>query len=220
MKLITRYLRLAIGVAALALSAAVLAQPVAGRDYLRMDPPQPTDSGKKVEVREFFWYGCPHCNNLQPSLDAWLKRKSADVEFRRTPAVFQDSWVPLTTAYYTLDALGLVEKLHHQVFAAVHEQKIRLSSPAVLFDWVEKQGVNRQKFIGAYNSFGVRSRVQRSIEMTRLYDISGTPALAVDGKYLVAPSMTLKPDKSVDYDRFFRVLDQVIALARKERAGN
>jgi protein dithiol oxidoreductase (disulfide-forming) len=219
MKLIKRCLRLATCLAALTLSAGVLAQPVAGRDYSRIDPPQPTDSGKKVEVIEFFYYGCPYCNDLQSPLGSWLKKKPSDVEFRRAPAVFQDTWVPLTTAYHALDAMGLVEKLHLDVFAAVHAQKIRLSSPAILFDWVEKKGVDRQKFINTYNSFGVRSRVQRSIEMTRLYDIPGTPALTVDGKFLVAPSMTLKADKSVDYERYFRVLDQVITQARKERAG-
>ena len=100
------------------------AQLVAGRDYQPVKPPQPTDSGNKVEMIEFFWYGCPHCNALQPSLQAWLKRKPADVEFKRQPAVFQESWVPLTQLYYTLDAMGLVEKLHHEVFAAIHDQKV------------------------------------------------------------------------------------------------
>jgi thiol:disulfide interchange protein DsbA len=213
MKLITRYWRLAIVLAALALSTGVLAQPVAGKDYSRIDPPRPTESGTKVEVIEFFYYGCPGCNELQSPLAAWLRKKPADVEFRRAPAVFQDSWVPLSTAYHALDALGLLEKLHHEVFVAFHAQKVRLSSPPILFDWVEKQGVDRQKFIGAYNSFGVRSRVQRSIEMTRVYDISSTPTLVVDGKYLTTPAM------AGSYDRYFKVLDQVIAMARKERAG-
>ncbi|HUF80037.1 MAG TPA: DsbA family protein, partial [Burkholderiales bacterium] len=100
-----------------------------------------------------------------------------------------------------------------------HEQKIRLSDQAVLFDWVAKQGVDRQQFANTYSSFGVKNRGMRSIEMTRQYDIPGTPALTVDGKYLVAPSRFLNPDRSVDYERYFQVLDQVIAMARKERAG-
>ena len=121
---------------------------------------------------------------------------------------------------YTLEAMGIVDKLHYDVFDAIHEQKIRLSDQKVLFDWVAKQGVDAKKFAETYNSFGVKSRGMRSIEMTKAYDIPGTPALTVDGKYLVAPSMILKSDKTtVDYERYFQVLDQVIAMARKERAA-
>jgi len=133
--------------------------------------------------------------------------------------VLGDSWIPLTWAYHTLDVMGLVEKLHYEVFAAIHEQRIRLSDQNVLFDWVAKQGVNRKQFMDTYNSFGVKSRGMRSIEMSRDYDIPSTPTLVVDGRYLIAPSMFLKPDKSIDYDRFFAVVDQLIVMARKERAG-
>lgn len=212
-------LRLAVWLAALTFSAAAAAQLAPGKDYRVINPPQPTESGKKIEVIEFFYYGCPHCNNLQTPLRVWLKQKPADVEFRRVPAIFSDAWMPLTRAYYALDALGAVDKLHHDVFAAIHEQNIRLSDTKVLFDWMAKHGIDRQKFVDTYNSFGVQSRAQRSIELTQRYDIPGTPALTVDGKYLLSPSMALKPDKSADHERFFRVLDQVIAMARKERAG-
>jgi thiol:disulfide interchange protein DsbA len=218
-KFITAFLRLVALAAALAVSAGAQAQPVANRDYRAIDPPQPTDSGKKVEVLEFFWYACPHCNSLQPSLRNWLKQKPADVEFKRVPAVLSESWIPLTRAFYALEATGSLEKLHYEMFSAIHEKNLRLQDPKVLFDWVAKNGVDRQQFQDAYGSFGVQSRTRRSIDMSRHYDISGTPALTVDGKYLVAPSMTLKPDRNVDYEKFFQVLDQVIAMARKERAG-
>jgi thiol:disulfide interchange protein DsbA len=202
--------------AALALTTATAAADiVAGRDYVVLATPQPVSSGDRIELLEFFWYGCPHCNALQPSLTAWLKRKPADVEFKRVPAVFQDSWVPLTKLYYTLDAMGLVDKLHHEVFAAIHEKRIRLQDPNVLFDWVAKQGVDRNKFAQTYNSFAVQSHTQRAKEITARYDIPGTPALVVDGKYLTAPSRILKADHTIDYDRYFRVLEEVIALARK-----
>ncbi len=223
MKFLTSFLRRAAWPLAFVLSvvlcAPASAQITAGKDYRVINPAQPTDSGKRIEVLEFFWYGCPHCNALQPSLRVWLKQKPADVEFKRVPAVFDNSWLPLTWTFYALDSLGVVDKLHYDVFAAIHEQKIRLSDQAVLLEWVAKQGVDKQKFAETYNSFGVKSRGMRSIEMTRTYDIPGTPALTVDGKYLVAPSMVLKADKSVDYERYFQVLDQVIALARKERAA-
>ena len=219
MTLITSYLRLAALLLAFAVSSSAAAQLVVGKDYRAISPAQPTESGKKVEVLEFFWYGCPHCNALQPSLKAWLKQKPADVEFRRVPAVLADTWVPLTRAYYALEATGAVEKLHHEVFSAIHEKSVKLQEPKVLFDWVAQHGVDRQKFADAYGSFGVQSRTQRAVDMSRNYDISGTPTITVDGKYLVAPSMTLKPNRDVDYEKFFQVLDQVIAMARKERGG-
>ena len=219
MTFITSHLRLAALLLTFAVSSSAAAQLVAGRDYRVISPPQPTESGKKVEVLEFFWYGCPHCNALQPTLRTWLKQKPADVEFRRVPAILADSWVPLTRAYYALEVTGAVEKLHHEVFSAIHEKNLRLQEPKVLFDWVAQNGLDRQKFADAYGSFGVQSRTQRSVEMSRNYDISGTPTITVDGKYLVAPSMTLKPNRDVDYEKFFHILDQVIAMARKEHAG-
>lgn len=219
MQLFKRFIPLVTALAFIFAAGVAAAQAVPGKDYRLINPPQPMDSGRKIELLEFFWYGCPHCNNLQPPLSVWLKRKPADVEFKRVPAVFQDSWVPLTKAYLTIEAMGLVDKLHHDVFSAIHEQKIRLQDPKVLFDWVAKHGVDRQKFIDTYNSFAVQSRAQRSVDMTRNYDIPGTPALAVDGRYLTAPSMTLNPDNSINYERFFRVVDELVALARKNRAS-
>lgn len=199
----------------LCLVSAASAAQVAGRDYQTLKQPQPTASGGKVEVIEFFWYGCPHCNSLQPSLHAWLKRKPADVEFKRFPAVFQDSWVPLTRLYYTLDAMGLADQLHLEVFAALHDKKTRLQEQKILFDWVASKGVDRQKFIDTYNSFSVQTRSQRAMDVTRNYDVQGTPAIVVNGRFITAPSMVLRSDNTVDYDRFFKVLDQLIVLARK-----
>lgn len=195
------------------------AQLTVGKDYTLVKPPQPTDSGSKIEVLEFFWYGCPHCNNLQPSLEAWLKRKPADVEFKHVPAVFQDSWIPLTKAYYTIEAMGLIGKLHQEMFAALHRQRLPLRDANAIFDWAATKSVDRKKFADTFNSFGVNGRTQRSVELTRKFDIPGTPALVIDGQYLTAPSMTLKADRSVDYDRFFQVVDGLIAEARKNKGA-
>lgn len=223
MKLLKLYWRAAACVLALTVSAAASAQ-VAGKDYRLINPPQPTTSGKQVEVIEFFYYGCPYCNELQPALRTWLKRKPADVAFRREPAVFQDGWLPLTTAFHTFEAMGLESKLHYELFSAIHEQrsldpKGLLRDQKPLFDWVAKQGVDRKQFMDVYKSFGVGSRSNRSIEMTKSYDIPGTPAVVIDGKYLIMLSNAMKPDKSVDFERFTKLLDQMIAMARKERAG-
>lgn len=195
------------------------AQLTAGKDYTLVRPPQPTDSGAKVEVIEFFFYGCPHCNNLVPHLEAWLKRKPADVDFKRVPAIFQESWTPLARTFYALDAMNLTDKLHVELFAAIHRQKVRLDDANAIFNWAASKGVDRKKFEAAYNSFGVNGRVKRSMDLTRKFDIPGTPALVVDGKYLTAPGMALKSDRSIDYDRFFQIVDGLIAEARKTKGG-
>jgi thiol:disulfide interchange protein DsbA len=214
-----RLLLVTILFAGLAVAPSASAQFAAGKDFLIINPPQPTDSGNKVEVIEFFWYGCPHCNALQPSLDKWLKQKPADIEFRRVPAVLGQSWIPLTQTFYTFEALGLTEKLHHDVYAAIHKEKLRLQDPKTLFEWVAKRGVDQKKFMDAYNSFGVRSRVQRAIDMSRTYNIPGTPALVIDGRYLTAPHLGLEQGQSLSYERYFKIVDRVIALARKARTG-
>lgn len=195
------------------------AQAVLGRDYRMLDRPQPVSSGKDVEVIEFFYYGCSHCSNLQGPLEAWLKRKPAEVAFRRQPVVFEDAQLPLTRAYYALEAMNLTGKLHQEVFAAIHAQNMRLNNTQVLFDWVAKKGVDRQKFADTYNSFSVSARSNGAKDITRRFDISGTPSVIVDGRYLTAPSMILTPRNEIDFARYFQVLDQVIALARKTRAA-
>lgn len=199
---------------------------IAGRDYTVVSPPQPTDSGKKIEVIEFFWYGCPHCYHLEPSLKAWLKRKPADVEFRSVPGTFgAPAWEPLTRTYYALDAMGLAGKYHDAIFAGIHEEKdpakqrALVNDSRVIADFLGSKGVDKQKFLDAYNSFAVNSRTKRSEDMTRNYNVPGTPALAIEGKYLVSPSNFPSADSSVNYDRFFRAVDQLIAQVRKERGG-
>ncbi len=218
MRLTALFLRmLAAAGLALCLTAPVQASqsPVAGKEYLVVKPPQPTDSGNKVEVLEFFWYGCPHCANLQPPLEVWLKRKPSDVDFKRVPAVFQDSWVPLTRAYYTFEAMGLVDKLHQDMFATLHKQRVTLKDANAIIDWAAGKGVDRKKFTDTFNSFGVNGKTQRSIELTRKFDIPGTPALVIDGKFIASPSMTMKSERVIDYDRYFEVVDALIVEARK-----
>jgi protein dithiol oxidoreductase (disulfide-forming) len=214
-----RFLLFTMLLTGLAIASSASAQFLAGKDYLVISPPQPTDSGNKVEVIEFFWYGCPHCNALMPSLDAWLKQKPADVEYRRVPAVLGQSWIPLTQAFYTFEALGLTEKFHHDVYAAIHKDKVRLQDAKTLFEWVAKRGVDQNKFTDTYNSFGVRSRVQRAIDLSRAYNIPGTPALVVDGRYLTAPHLGLGQGEALSYERYFKIVDHVVAVARKARAG-
>jgi len=225
MRIALRSLTWLLLLACLAAFAPARAQPpIAGKDYQVIKPPQPTESGNKVEVLEFFWYGCPHCAHLQPSLRAWLKRKPADVDLKHQPAAFQDSWLQLARTYYAIESLGLTEKLHYDLFEAIHDRRVLdpaalARDPKSLFDWVAAKGVDRKRFMDAYNSFAVVSKTQRTIDLTMRYDIPGTPALVIDGRYLASPSMTLKADRTIDYDRFFQVVDQLTAMARKNRGA-
>ena len=197
------------------IAGGALAQaPVEKKDYVRVTPPQPTDSGNKVEVIEFFSYACPHCATLEGPLNAWLKKRSADVEIKRVPVVFQPAWAPFAQLYYTLEAMNLVDKLHGEVFKAVHDQRLKLQDPKVMADWVASKGVDRKKFEDAYNSFSVQSRTKLSNDMSRRYAIEFTPAMVVNGRFLTAPSMT-STGNNVDYNRFFQVVDQLIATTRK-----
>ena len=205
------------GIAAAALlgmSLAGFGAPQLGKDYTVINPAQGTESADKVEVLEVFSYACPHCNDLEPKINAWAKRLPKDVAYRRMPVVFRDSWAPLAKTYYSLEAMGLLERLHEKVFAAIHQDNVILTSQDVLFDWIEKQGVDRKKFIDTYNSFAVQAKVQRSIQLSRAYGITGVPSVIVNGKFLTAPSMTGSPDT------LFPVIDDLIKMAKVPPSAN
>jgi len=206
--------------AALALASGVHAQaPVVDKEYRLITPPQRTESGKKVEVTEFFSYACPHCADFEPPLQEWLKRKPKDVEYRAVPMVFRDAWRPLAKLYFTLEQMGLVEKYHMKVFDAIHKQGQQLFADQAVIDWVVKQGVDKAKFEQIYNSFGMDAKVQRAAAMGRAYGVQFTPAIAVNGKYWTGPSMVTGAGGGVDLLRFFEVVDQLIAMERGKPAA-
>ncbi|HSF48361.1 MAG TPA: thiol:disulfide interchange protein DsbA/DsbL [Burkholderiales bacterium] len=186
---------------------------VAGKDYQVIDPPVPTETEKKIEVLEFFYYGCPHCYELEPFLESWMKRQPKDVVLRPVPAVFRESWVPLTKTFYTLEALGELDRLHGKVFSTLHEEGLGLSDSETMFNWAAKHGVDRKKFADTYNSFAVQSKVQRAMQQTKNYRITGTPSIVVDGKYLTSSTM------AGGHERLGAVLDELVAMARKENSA-
>ena len=154
-------------------------------DYYELNPPQPVESTNKIEVLEFFWYGCIHCYNLEPKLEGWLKDLPKDVEFRRVPAVLSERWAHDATIFYAFEALGLLDKLHRPLFDAIHRDRLRTDRWPELSGWLEKQGVDPKKFEATVKSFGVQSKTKRAIRMTTAYKIDGTPAMAVHGRYVV-----------------------------------
>jgi thiol:disulfide interchange protein DsbA len=158
-------------------------------DYYELTPPQPVQAASgKIEVLEFFWYGCIHCYNLEPRLETWLKTLPRDVEFRRVPAVFNERWGHDAAIYYSFEALGLVEKLHRPFFDAIHRDRLRTDRWPELSAWLEKNGVDAKKFESTVKSFGVQSKTKGAVRMTSAYKIDGTPAMAVHGRYTVPSS--------------------------------
>jgi thiol:disulfide interchange protein DsbA len=187
----------------------VQAEVMAGRDYQVLKPAQPTSSGSKVEVLEFFFYGCSHCFHLHGPLSSWEKTMPKDVELQYVPVIFRDSWEPMARAFYALEALGEREKLHDDLFHAWNVFGTDLSDEAKISDFIAKRGVDRAKFDAAYNSFTLAGKVARSNQLVRSYGVRGTPTIAVDGKYIITG---LEPADTI------RVLNEVIKIARKERS--
>jgi protein dithiol oxidoreductase (disulfide-forming) len=192
-----------------------------GQQYTVYRPAQPTETKGRIEVTEFFWYGCGHCFNLEPLLVKWAKKLPKDVVVRRVPAVFPGrdgapgQWAPGAKLYYTLEIMGLLDKLHEDVFYAVQVDRIRLiNDDQVLFDWMAKKGVDARKFADIYNSFAIQSRVRRSMQLSEAHGLDGVPALIVDGRY--------KPSSGAggSYGDTLVVVDQLIDMARKDRAAN
>src|SRR5262245_20799588 len=156
----------------------------------RMIPAQPIETGAAIEVIDFFWYGCPYCNELQPALEDWIKRKPADVTVRRIPVILRDNWAPHARIYYTLDLLREVERLHLKVYHSYHVEELAMSKPDVMEQWAIKNGIERRRWVDAYFSPEVDGRIARALQATKNYDIQGTPSVVVDGRYLTSSSMT------------------------------
>lgn len=183
-----------------------------GRDFRLINPPLATDKAK-IEVIEFFWYGCPHCFDFEPIVAPWAKKLPADVVFRRVPALFSNNkWASPARLYYTLEAMDLVDKLHRDVFNAIHLDHQRLDDEKILFDWVAKKGVDPNKFSETWASFDVQSRVQQARELTLASRITGVPSMVVQGKYLVLTPGT--------YEDLLEIIEQLIDRARAEAGRN
>jgi protein dithiol oxidoreductase (disulfide-forming) len=188
------------------------AAPVAGTDYLVLNSPQPVDSpAGKIEITEFFWYGCPHCNEFNPTLEAWLKRQGPDIVFKRVPVAFEDRFVPHSKMFHALDALGLASKLTPVVFHEIHENHDYLLTEQAQADFLSKNGVDPQKYKAAYESFSTNSELQRDTKMLTDYKIDGVPTLAVQGKYETSPAQAKGLAETI------QVLDYLVAQIRAKK---
>lgn len=201
------FFRHLLAIAALALALPAFAQ---GGGYTLVQPPQQTDNPAKIEVLEFFSYGCPHCYEFSGPLSAWVAKLPADVVFKRVPVSFgRAAWANVGRLYHALEATGDLAKLDTDVFKAINEQRVDLYNEKPMLEWLAKKGVNTQKFSEAYRSFGVQSKGSRGDQMAQAYRIGGVPALAINGKYLL---------EAREPSEMFALADKLIAKERAERS--
>ncbi len=178
---------------------------------VRLDPPRPVRTANRIEVIEFFYYGCPICYELEPRLSRWLVKAPQDVALIRVPALASTAWEPFARLYYTLEALGEIDRLHWPVYDNYHFDDVRLNEYKVMLDWVGHNGIDRQKFADAYASSEVQAKVEHAREMVKDYGVQGVPAIVVDGKYLSSAHL------AGDTKDLITILDDLVARARSER---
>ncbi len=192
--------------------ALLITAPVrAASDYVELSSPQPTNDPAKVEVVELFWYGCPHCNQLEPLLDSWAAVQPDDVELVRMPAILNPRWEVLARAYYTAELLGVLKETHSALFKAIHDEKQPMDDEASLAAFFAKHGVDEKQFTDAYNSFGVSAKLNRARQMTKEYAINGVPALIINGKYRTSAS------EAGSHEAMLKVADRLIEQERAAR---
>ncbi|WP_462322177.1 thiol:disulfide interchange protein DsbA/DsbL [Halochromatium sp.] len=155
-----------------------------GIEYKRVAEPKRLEPGDDVEVLELFWYGCPHCYQLEPAIERWLENKPDAVSFRRLPAAASMRWIPHAKAYFAAEQLGELDKLHEPLFKALHEQRRKIFTDEQLIAFAAEQGIDEEAFRDAYQSFAVDAKVRQSAELVRRYQLSGVPAIVVNGTYI------------------------------------
>lgn len=196
-----------------ALTGPVQAQgqaPREGTDFLVLDKRAPVEApAGKVEVVEFFWYSCPHCNRFEPALEEWIKKAPKDVMVRRVPVSFRADFEPQQRLYYVLEAMNKVDELHKKVFYAIHAEKQMLNTPELVAAWAEKQGLNRAKFTEMYNSFSIATKARKATQLQDAYKVDGVPALGIAGRFYTSGEL------AKNMDRALLVTDYLITQARK-----
>jgi protein dithiol oxidoreductase (disulfide-forming) len=183
-----------------------------GKEYHTLGSPQPTSNPARIEVIELFWYGCPHCYHLEPYLRDWQKTLPEDVNFVRIPAILGNSWELLAKAYYTAELLGVLDKVHDELFSEIHERNNHIKDEKMLRDFFVSQGVLPESFDKTFNSFAVTVKVNNARMMTRRYAISGVPTLIVNGKYSTSAG------DAGGNEQLIKVLNYLIDKERKQMA--
>lgn len=201
--------------AAIALPCASVAQQrnyQEGQDYVALDKRVPADTAAgRVEVIEFFWYACPHCNAFEPRLEQWIGKLPKDVSLRRVPVAFRDDFVPQQRLFYALEAMGKVDELHKKVFYAIHVEKRALNTQASIGEWLASQGVDRAKFDELYGSFAIQTKATRATKLQNDYKVGGVPALGIAGRFYTDGSL------AQSMERALQITDWLVSEVKKGR---
>jgi protein dithiol oxidoreductase (disulfide-forming) len=208
----TRLLGMLLAACSLAAVAAG-GEPIEGVDYELLTSPQRPADASRIEVLEFFYYGCESCARLEPRLEAWLQRKPADVDFRRLPALRRSDWIPLTRVFFVLDELGVLPRLHGEVYRAVHVEQRDLRRKSGLLEWAESKGLTAAAVERALTSDATAIKIEKARDLTNSYGVRVTPTLIVDGLYLTSAGML------GDIDQVVPVVEGLIEKARRDHAG-
>ena len=182
-----------------------------GFDYRVLPIAQAIEAKGKIEVLEFFWYGCPHCHDFEPQLDTWVKRQAKDVFVKKVPVAFRDDLLPHSQLFYALESLGK-SNLHAKVMETMHVGKRKLLTEPEIADWAVSQGIERETFLKAFKSFTVTSKARAANQIAQAYRIDGVPTVAVQGKYITSPSITAGSKA-----RAIEAMDHLVNKARKEK---
>ncbi len=183
-----------------------------GQDYIALDKRVPGDSAAgRVEVIEFFWYSCPHCNAFEPRLEQWVAKLPKDVTLRRVPVAFRDDFVPQQRLFYVLETMGKVEELHKKVFYAIHVEKRNLNTQAAIGEWVASQGLDKAKFDELYNSFAVQAKATRAAKLQNDYKVGGVPAMGIAGRFYTDGSL------AQSMERALQITDWLVSEVKKGR---
>ena len=204
---------------AMACSNASITNPVAGQEYRKVDGAGAVTPGTKIEVTEFFWYSCPHCNAFDPYLADWVKAQGNHIEFKRIPVAFHPGDENLQKLYFALEMLGQTEQLHSKIFHAIHVDNAHLNDESAIADFVATQGIDRAAFVAAFQSFSVSTMVQHARQSAANYQVDSVPTLVIGGRYVTSPSMagaSLGGQPEVNYyQATFKVSDWLVNKASR-----
>ena len=202
-----------LGALALAVAAGALGQTNVRPEVVRLDPPRPVATGERIEVIEFFYYGCPICYELEPHLTRWLATQApAYVALRRIPALSSEGWETFAKLYFTLEAIGEISRLNWPVYDNFHFDGKHLNEEKVMFEWVAHNGVDAKKFAEIYSSPAIQAKLAQSRELMKAYDVRGVPTIIVDGKYMTSARL------AGGTRELMQVVDELVRQARSERA--
>jgi len=203
-----RFLR---SLAAAMLALLVTSPALAAGGYRALDGPQPANDPDKIEVIEFFWYGCPHCYRFEPMIQQWAQQEKApNVEFRHVPAILSRAWELHGRAFYAAKVMGVLDRFHQPMFDKLHEDHRGLSNEDEIRDFVDSLGIDGDQFVKTMNSFAVDTKIRRARSLQKAYGVSGTPTVVIDGRYVTSGSM------AGSLQRMIQVINDRVAAARSE----